>query len=142
MSNEQHEDKSLACRIRGCSEVLASAPERRTQASRRDRVQGATWLCRIHRAAVRFTDYERQQLRGVEGMILQGQLALADDGWLTPIAPTPRPPQPIYYDDDGTPRYRDMSSPFGLTVRPEVDTLIGDDPRLNKYRDEADDGTD
>lgn len=126
MSN-QHPDKSQQCRMVGCPEV--------TQAPRNARTNGATWLCTLHRKALRFTIPERQQLREMEGLMLQGQLALADDGWLTPIAPAPRKPQPIAYDDDGTPRYRDPSSPHGQTIRPEVDTLLGDDPRLTRYRE-------
>jgi hypothetical protein len=126
MRNEQHEDKSQQCRMVGCRET--------TQAPRVARAAGATWICAVHRAALRFTIHERQQLRELEGLMLQCQLALADDGWLTPVAQKPRPPQPIAWDDDGTPRFRDMSSPHGQTVRPEVDTLIGDDPRLDKYR--------
>jgi hypothetical protein len=122
----QHEDKQHPCRIVGCPET--------TQASRRDRALGATWTCVVHRRMLTLSARERTQLRELEGLMLQNQLALADDGWLTPIAPTPRPPQPIAWDDDGTPRFRDMSSPHGQTVRPEVDTLIGDDPRLDKYR--------
>jgi hypothetical protein len=129
----QHEDKTHPCRIVGCPET--------TQASRRDRTAGATWLCTTHRAALRFTIRERQQLRELEGLMLQGQLALSNDGWLANVAPTPPPPQPVAYDDDGFKRFRDTASPHGQTIRPEVDTLIGDDPRLDKYRiKELDDG--
>jgi hypothetical protein len=127
MSNERHEDKSQRCRMVGCRET--------TQAPRSARTARATWLCTTHRAALRFTIRERTQLRELEGLMLQGQLALADDGWLTPVAPTPRKPQPIAYDDDGFARYRDPSSPHGQTVRPERDTLLGDDPRLTAYRE-------
>ena len=127
MSNERHEDKSQQCRMVGCPET--------TQAPRVARTKGATWVCATHRAALRFTIRERTQLRELDGLILQGQLALADDGWLTPVAPKPRPPQPVAYDDDGFKRFRDPSSPHGLTVRPEVDTLLGDDPRLTAYRE-------
>jgi hypothetical protein len=84
---------------------------------------------------------ERIQLRELEGQIRQGQLTLAPDGWLTTVAPKPVPPQPIYYDDDGTPRFRDPSSPHGLTLRPEVDTLLGDDPRLTGIRYETEELT-
>ena len=131
-SNEINENKEQGCRVATCTKT--------TQAPRVARKAGSTWLCAVHRAALRFTIRERTQLRELEGLMLQEQLALSDDGWLTPVTPKPRPPQPVAYDDDGFKRYRDPSSPHGLTVRPEVDTLIGDDPRLTKYRiDEADD---
>lgn len=129
--NMQHEDKSLACRIRGCAEV--------TQASRRDRVQGATWVCRIHRAVLTLTPNERAQLDVLGRQIAQGQLTIDAAGWLTQVAPKPPRPEIVGYDDDGFIRLRDMSSPHGQTIRAKVDTLIGDDPRLEKYRDEADD---
>ena len=132
MSNEQHPDKSQQCRIVTCKES--------TQAPRGAGRAGSTWLCAVHRAALRFTIRERSQLRELEGLMLQGQLALADDGWLTHVAQQPRPPQPVAYDDDGFQRFRDPSSPHGQTIRPERDTLLGDDPRLDKSRiDEADD---
>ena len=84
MSN-QHPDKSQRCRMVGCPEV--------TQAPRVARAQGATWLCAIHRAALRFSIHERRQVRELEGLILQDALKLADDGWLTPVAPKPRRPE-------------------------------------------------
>jgi hypothetical protein len=54
--------------------------------------------------------------------------------WLTQVPLKPRPPHPVAYDDDGFKRFLDTGSPHGQTIRPEVDTLIGDDPRLDKYR--------
>ena len=71
-------------------------------------------------------------------MLLLGRLMIARDaaraGWVTPVPPT-APAHPVLYDDDGTPRYRDTASPHGVTVRPEVDTLLGgSDPRMNGYR--------
>jgi hypothetical protein len=79
----------------------------------------------------------------VASMILSGRMTAELEPetlvtWLTQIPLKPPKPQPLYYDDDGTPRFRDMSSPFGLTMPPEVDSLIGSDPRLDKFR--GDDG--
>lgn len=99
MSNEQHEDKSLACRIRGCAEA--------TQAARRDRVQGATWLCRIHRGMLTLSASERAQLDELRGLIRQGQLAIDAAGWLTQVPPKPAPERPPIRLDDGSLRYRD-----------------------------------
>jgi len=56
--------------------------------------------------------------------------------WFAQVPLTPPKPQPVAYDDDGFPRYLDSSSPHGQTVRPEVDILLGDDPRLAAYRNE------
>jgi len=101
MKNQEHEDQMHPCRIVGCRET--------TQASRSARTQGATWLCAMHRAALRFTIRERHQLRELEGLILQEQLALSDDGWLSQMPPkAPPKPTPIVMDDpDRSPRYRD-----------------------------------
>jgi hypothetical protein len=55
--------------------------------------------------------------------------------WLAQAPLKPPPPAILGYDDDGFKRFRDPSSPHGQTVRPEVDTLLGDDPRLNKWRE-------
>jgi hypothetical protein len=55
--------------------------------------------------------------------------------WLTQVPLQAPKPQPIAYDDDGFARYRDPLSPHGQTVRPERDTLLGDDPRLAAYRE-------
>jgi hypothetical protein len=54
--------------------------------------------------------------------------------WLTQVPPKPPRPAIVGYDDDGFVRLRDTASPHGQTIRPGVDTLIGDDPRLDKYR--------
>jgi hypothetical protein len=122
----QHEDKTHPCRIVGCPET--------TQASRRDRALGATWTCAVHRRILTLSARERTQLRELSGLIQQGQLAIDAAGWLTQVPPKSRPPHPVAHDDDGFPRYIDTASPHGQTIRPGVDTLIGDDPRLDKYR--------
>lgn len=57
-------------------------------------------------------------------MAARKQLAVVADAagaWLTPIKPAPSKPHPVIYDDDGTPRYRDLSNPLGITPRPEID---------------------
>jgi hypothetical protein len=131
MKNEQHENKEHPCRIVGCRET--------TQAPRSARTQGATWTCPVHRGMLTLSANERAQLRELSGMLQQGQLAIDGSGWLRSIPPKPLPPQPIYYDDDGVGRFRDPSSPHGMTIRPELDTLMGDDPRLDKYRMTDDD---
>jgi hypothetical protein len=129
----QHEDKKHPCRIVGCPET--------TQASRRDHALGATWTCAVHRRILTLSARERTQLRELSGLIQQGQLAIDAAGWLTQVPPkTPRPAI-VAIDDDGFVRVRDTASPHGQTIRPEVDTLIGDDPRLDRYRiKELDDG--
>jgi hypothetical protein len=82
----------------------------------------------------------------VMGMVLSGRMTAELEPetlvtWLTQVPLKPPRPSIVGYDDDGFIRYRDTGSPHGQTIRPGVDTLIGDDPRLDKYRDEAgDDG--
>jgi hypothetical protein len=105
----EHEDKTHPCRIVGCRET--------TQAPRRARRAGATWLCAVHRAALRFTIRERTQLRELEGLILQEQLVLSDDGWLTAVAPKLPPKGVDIIMDDGSPRYRDWDN----------SAIVGDD---------------
>jgi hypothetical protein len=102
MSNEVHDNKELGCRIRGCAEV--------TQAARRDRVQGATWLCRIHRGMLTLSATERAQLDELRGLIQQGQLTIDAAGWLTQVAPKPPPSGAPIVLDDGSPRYRDWDN--------------------------------
>jgi hypothetical protein len=95
----EHDDKSHPCRFIGCNEV--------TQASRRDRAIGATWVCKVHRAMLMSGPTERAQCTVLRGLILQGALNLDVAGWLTQ-APLKPPPSgcPITLDD-GSPRYRD-----------------------------------
>jgi hypothetical protein len=97
--NSEHEDKSHPCRFIGCKEV--------TQASRRDRAIGATWVCKVHRAMLMSGPTERAQCTVLRGLILQGTLNIDAAGWLTQ-APLKPPPQgtPIVLDD-GSPRYVD-----------------------------------
>lgn len=75
----------------------------------------------------------------VASMILSGRMSAELEPetlvtWLTQVPPKPPRPEIVGYDDDGFIRLRDMSSPHGQTIRPEVDTLLGEDPRLDKYR--------
>jgi hypothetical protein len=61
--------------------------------------------------------------------------------WLAQVPLKPPRPAIVAIDDDGFVRVRDTASPHGQTIRPGVDTLIGYDPRLDKYRIEVcDDG--
>jgi hypothetical protein len=126
MPNESREYEKFCCRIRGCAEVTRVAPH--------TRIQGSTWVCRIHRAMLTASAIERAHLAELGSLIARQHLVLDAAGWLTPVPLKPPKPRPIAIDDDGFERFRDMSSPHGQTVRPEVDTLIGDDPRLDKYR--------
>jgi hypothetical protein len=78
-----------------------------TQAARRDRVQGATWLCRIHRGMLTLSATERAQLDELRGLIQQGQLTIDAAGLLTQVPPKPAPQGTPILLDDGSPRYAD-----------------------------------
>jgi hypothetical protein len=110
MKNPEHEDKSQGCRFIGCTEV--------TQASRRDRTIGATWLCAVHRRMVTAGPTERAQTDVLRRLILQGALNIDAAGWLTQ-APLKPPPQ-------GTPLIQDDGSPTYVDWRPDL-TIGGDD---------------
>ena len=89
-------------------------------------VPGAQWrLCIRHAAALTESVEHQRILRELREMIARNQLSLVADAagaWLVPIAPKPPKPQPVFYDDDGTPRYRDLSNPLGMTSRPDIDS--------------------
>jgi hypothetical protein len=94
-------------------------------------------------AVAKFTPAQLQALRAVTSQILYNKVALEVEEetgitWAMPVPLTPQPEQPVGYDDDGTPRYRDMSSPTGISVRPALDHIEGNDPRLERYRAERD----
>jgi hypothetical protein len=94
------------------------------------KVAGAHWLlCIRHAAAVTESVEHQRIIRELREMVGRNQLAVVADAagaWLTPIAPEPSKPQPVDYADDGTPRFRDMSNPLGVTLLPG-DTLYSDD---------------
>jgi hypothetical protein len=97
-----------------------------------------TFVCEYHgdllRVSMTLATHERVLTTQLLQDLLLGRRSLTAEGTLRQMPPPPLKPQPIAYDDDGTPRYRDPSSPHGLTVRPDRDKLFGDDPRLDKYR--------
>jgi hypothetical protein len=118
----------------------------KTQVKHTASAQGAVFvLCPIHAAAVRFDRRAQEVVRVVAADVAQERVVLVHDadgaGWGHPVPPKPPRPAIVGYDDDGFVRLRDTASPHGQTIRPEVDTLIGDDPRLDRYRiKELDDG--
>jgi hypothetical protein len=100
---------------------------------------GASYaFCAGHLATLHDTPAQRARLRQVQADVMTKRVAIAVDangtGWFHHMPPDPPKPHPVAYDDDGFPRFLDTASPHGQTIRPEVDTLIGDDPRLDKYR--------
>lgn len=61
-------------------------------------------------------------------MVARNQLSVVADAtgaWLIPIPPEPTKPRPVAYADNGTPRYRDLSNPLGVTLLPG-DTISGE----------------
>jgi hypothetical protein len=75
----------------------------------------------------------------VASMILSGRMSAEFEPetlvtWLVQTPPKPPRPGIVGYDDDGFMRLLDTASPHGQTIRAGVDTLIGDDPRLGRYR--------
>jgi hypothetical protein len=94
------------------------------------KVDGAQWLlCIRHAAAVTEPIAHQRIIRELREMVARKQLAVVADAagaWLTPIRPEPPKPHPVDYADDGTPRFRDMSNPLGVTLLPG-DTLYSDD---------------
>jgi hypothetical protein len=106
------------------------------------RAKGADYIaCVIHSAIVHDTVPEQHRLAALRARIIRGELEESIDHpvgvrhWRE-VAPKPRAPRPVSYDDDGTPRYRDSGSPHGLTFRPGIDIVQGGgDPRLNAYRE-------
>jgi hypothetical protein len=94
------------------------------------KVDGAEgMLCIRHAAAVNEPIEHWLIIRAFREMVARKQLALVADAagaWLAPIRPAPPKPQPVMYADDGTPRFRDMSNPLGVTLLPG-DSLYSDD---------------
>jgi hypothetical protein len=96
-------------------------------------------LCEVHSLVVHDAVAEQHRLAALRALIGRAEVEEAIDTngcrYFKHIAPKPRKPQPISYDDDGTPRFLDTGSPHGQTVRPEVDRILGgSDPRLGQYR--------
>jgi hypothetical protein len=122
--------ETAACFV--CNSVIETTP----------RMRGADFiLCVVHSAVLHDTVPEQHRLRALRELINRAEVEDSIDHpvgvrYFKHIAPKPRKPQPISYDDDGTPRYRDMSTPHGLTFRPGIDIVQGGgDPRLNAYRE-------
>jgi hypothetical protein len=129
-------NKESHCRI--CSAALDPVAESR----------GAIYgLCLIHACIATEPLHQRLALGQIIDELRRDHLRIVLDangaGWLRKVEPKPAPRSPAFYDDDGTPRYTDTASPHGLTIRPELDNLVGGNlsERLEKLRTpEAGDG--
>jgi hypothetical protein len=103
-------------RCRVCKVAVEPSPEA---------VEAQWVLYELHNAMLVEPKNHLRHLQELNDMLAREQLAHAGNG-LTPLKPTPTPPRPVDYADDGTPRFRDMSNPLGVTLLPG-DTLYSDD---------------
>ena len=123
--------ESSSCRV--CGRAVEPAAESR----------GSEWaLCAIHAFIATEPPHHRLAMTEIIDELRRDRLRIVLDangaGWLRKVEPQPPKPQAVEYDDLGRPRYRDLSSPTGVTWYPGDIVQGGTDPKLDRFRTPAD----